>query len=69
MTRFEELAKELNVVITVDENGFYTGLASALARITNDVILSEDEDLFEADWDEQKKIIKGNFLWRFPYMA
>ena len=68
MTRFEELLKELNVESTVDENGFYTKKAEALAREANKIILSDDEKVFNLDWSIQKEMVKERFWSLFPYM-
>ena len=68
MTMFEEFAKELNVNITTDNNGLYTGMCKALAQMVNEVILSDDEAIRLADWEDQKEIIKKNFFKVFPYM-
>lgn len=69
MTMFEELAKEMNVKITTDGNGMYTGMSKALANIATDTILSDDERIFRMNWEEQKEIIKGKFYKVFPYMG
>ena len=68
MTRFEELLKELNVESKVDENGFYTKKAEALAREANKIILSDDEKVFNLDWSIQKEMVKERFWSLFPYM-
>lgn len=68
MTQFEELAKELGVKITIDEKGFYTEYSKALANIVNEIILSDDEKIFNLEWNEQKEIIKRKFYKVFPYM-
>lgn len=69
MTPFEEFAKELNVEITTDKNGFYTKHCKALALMVNAVILSDDENIRNMEWEDQKEIIKQNFFKAFPYMA
>ena len=69
MTKFEELAKELNVEITTDTMGLYTEKCAALAQITTEIILSDDEEIFNIEWEEQKSIIKNEFYRVFPYMA
>lgn len=69
MTMFEEFAKEMKVEITTNQNGMYTGMASALAQAVNEVILSDDETIRTAAWEYQKEIIKKNFYKVFPYMA
>lgn len=68
MTQFEQFANELNVKITVDKIGLYSGMCRALADMTNDVILSDDEAVFNMSWDQQKEIIKERFYRTFPYM-
>lgn len=68
MTRFEELAREIHVGITTNERGIYTGLSAGLAAITTEVILSDDEKVFNMSWDEQKELIKEKFYKTFPYM-
>ncbi len=68
MTYFEEFANELNVKIETDKNGFYTGKCKALAIMTNEVILSDDEEIFNKSWEEQKEIIKESFYKTFPDM-
>ena len=68
MSQFEQFAKELNVKITTDKNGFYTGMCKALAEMTTDVILSEDEKIFRMSWEDQKTMIKEKFFKVFPYM-
>ncbi len=68
MTLFEELAQELGVEITTDRNGVYTGMCAALAAITSDVVLSEDERLFNMLWEDQKEVIAARFYIKFPYM-
>lgn len=69
MTQFEEFAKEMGIEITVGKDGRYTGFASALAVMTNEVILSDDEEIFNLSWEKQKEIIKANFYKVFPYKA
>ena len=66
MTYFEELAQDLGVEITTDENGLYTKRAAALAKITNDVLLSDET--FYLGWNEKRKLIADRFLNVFPYM-
>lgn len=68
MTRFEELAKELGVKITIDHNGLYTGMANGLANIVNGVILSDDDEVFNLNWALQKVLIKDEFYRVYPYM-
>ena len=68
MTDFEVFADELNIKIETDKNGFYTGMCGALASICTEVILSDDETIFNLSWDEQKEIIKEKFYKVFPYM-
>ena len=54
MTDFEAFANELNVKIETDKNGLYTGMCGVLASICTEVILSDDETIFNLSWDEQK---------------
>ena len=68
-TLFEQMASEMGIEITVNENGFYTKKAEALAVIANEVILSDDETIFNLPWEEQKEMIKEKFYSVFPYMA
>lgn len=68
MTMFEEFAKEMNVEITTGKDGQYTGICRALATMTTEVILSDDEEVYEMDWNDQKEIIKEKFYKTFPYM-
>ena len=68
MTDFEVFADELNIKIETDKNGLYTGMCGALASICTEVILSDDETIFNLSWDEQKEIIKEKFYKVFPYM-
>ena len=68
MTEFEKFAQELNVEITHDKIGLYSGLCLALANITTDIILSDDETVFQMGWEEQKELIKDRFFRAFPYM-
>ncbi len=65
MTRFEELANELNHKIQT-KDGFYTGKTEALSKIACDVIL-DDETMYLA-WERQKELIKEKFYKTFPYM-
>ena len=67
MTMFEELTKEMNVKIETDKNGLYVGMCGALASICTDVILSDDETIFNLPWEEQKEIVKEKFYKVFPY--
>lgn len=69
MTDFEVFASKLNVKIETDKNGLYTGMCGALASICTEVILSDDEAVFNLSWDEQKEIIKEKFYKIFPYMS
>lgn len=55
MTDFEAFANELNVKIETDKNGLYTGMCGVLASICTEVILSDDETIFNLSWDEQKE--------------
>ena len=68
MTMFEELTKEMNVKIETDKNGLYVGMCGALASICTEVILSDDESIFNMSWEEQKEIVNGKFYNIFPYM-
>lgn len=68
MTYFEELCKELGVKIQTGERGLYTGMTEALAQITTEVIMSDDDTIFDMDFDDQKKLIKAKFYKVFPYM-
>ena len=68
MTEFEKFAQELNVEITHDRIGLYSGLCLVLANITTDIILSDDEAVFQMSWEEQKELIKERFFRAFPYM-
>lgn len=68
MTIFHEFCNELNVPITVDNRGMYTGMCKALCLMVNDVILSDDEEIFSLPWEDQKKMIKEKFYSVFPYM-
>lgn len=69
MTDFEALATDLNVKIETDKNGLYTGLCGALASICTEVILSDDETIFNLSFGEQKEIIKEKFYKIFPYIS
>ena len=68
MTYFEELAKEMNVNIETDENGLFSGMCGALSSVCTEVILSDNETVFNMPWEEQKGIIKERFYSVFPYM-
>lgn len=68
MTYFEEFANELGVKITTDENGFYTEYCKALAMMTNEIILSDNSNVRNMEWNKQKEIIKQKFFAVFPYM-
>ena len=68
MTKFEEFAKEINVPILKDKYGWYTGITKALANATNEIILSDNDRIFNLDWEEQKEMIKERFYKTFPYM-
>lgn len=68
MTLFEELCKEMGVKVEVGADGLYTGMTAALAIMTNEVILSDDESIFTLNWESQKELIKQNFYKVFPYM-
>lgn len=69
MTMFEEFAMEVIGKVEVGENGLYTKYTHELAIITNDIILSDDEKIFNLSWEEQKELIKKEFYRIFPYMA
>ena len=60
-TEFEQLAYELNVPITLDKHGLYTGLARALAVICVDVIMEADDYNLVAD--EVKRRFRAKFLY------
>ena len=68
MTAFEIFAQEIGVVITTDNNGFYTGLCKALAVMTTEIILSDNDAIFELPWEVQKEMIADKFYKIFPYM-
>lgn len=68
MTQFEQFAQELGVEITYDRIGLYSGMSCALANMTNDIILSDDEAVFNLSWEEQKELIKERFYRTFEYM-
>ena len=65
MTYFEELATEIGVEITTDNNGMYTGYCRALALMVNDVIFSDDENI---TFDDLKKMVSERFFKTFQYM-
>lgn len=67
MTAFEELANELNISLTTDEYGLYSGMARALALVCTDVLL--DPVTRDLDWAEQEPVIKEKFFRKFPYMV
>lgn len=69
MTMFEEFAKEMNVEITTGKDGQYTGICRALATMTTEVILSDDEKVSGMKWSDQKELIKEKFYKTFPYMG
>ena len=69
MTRFEELMKEIGIKPTTDGKGLYTGKAEALGIIANGIILSENETVFNLNWNEKKKLIKEKFYKTFPYLS
>lgn len=68
MTHFEEFAIEVLGKVETDSMGFYTKHTAALANLTNEIILSDDEEIFEMPWEEQKEIIMKNFFATFPYL-
>lgn len=62
MTEFERLCNELEVPITLDDYGLYSGICRALASICCDVIMNgEHKKPIEAE-------IKDWFYAKFPYM-
>lgn len=68
MTTFERLCKEMEITITTDKNGFYTGHCGALSSIVTSVILSDNDAVFSLDWESQKEIIKNEFYKTYPYL-
>ena len=68
MTQFEELAMELIGKVETGARGFYVGRTEALAQMTTEVIMSDDDAIFELGWEDQKEIIKEKFFRVFPYM-
>lgn len=67
MSKFEELANELNIKIERDENNKLCGISKELAAIVGDVILEEDyETLLKRTWQEEKEIIKDRFYKLYP---
>lgn len=68
MTHFEEFAIEVLGKIDIGNDGMYAGLTNALAKIATEVILSDDEEVFNLDWDSQKKLILDKFYGVFPYL-
>lgn len=62
MTEFERLCDELEVPITLDDYGFYSGMCRALASICCDVIWNgEHQTSIGAE-------VKERFYAKFPYM-
>ena len=46
----------------------FSGMLDSNGFISNgDIILSDDETIFNLSWDKQKEIIKENFYRIFPY--
>jgi len=68
MTLFEQFAVDIIGKVETDSQGLYTKHTNSLACITNDVILSDDEQIFNLSWEEQKKIIAARFYSVYPYM-
>lgn len=71
MTEFEIFATELGIKITTENTGKqirYTGMTEALYNMTCEVICSDDEQIRNAKWENQKEIIKKSFYKAFPYM-
>lgn len=68
MTQFEELAMELIGKVETGARGLYVGRTEALAKMTTEVIMSDDDAIFGLDWAEQKEIIKSKFYKVFPYL-
>ena len=68
MTMFEEFAIEVLGKVEIGENGLYKGYTNSLAIITNNIILSDDDEIFNLSWEDQKEIIKNEFYRIFPYL-
>lgn len=68
MTIFEQFAMELIGKVETGADGLYTGRTRALAEMVNAVILSDDEKIRRATWDEQRDMITEMFYKTFPYM-
>ena len=68
MTAFEQLAMSLIGTVETGADGMYTGRTRALAEMVNAVILSDDEKIRRATWDEQREMIKAEFYKVFPYL-
>lgn len=68
MTFFEIFATEVIGKVEKDGRGFYTGKTKALAQMTNEVILSDNDEIADLSWEAQQEIIKKNFYKVFPYM-
>ena len=67
MTMFEEFAQEMGIKITLNKRGLFDGMSAVLARMTNDIILSDDEKVFNLPWEQQKEMIREKFYKVFPY--
>lgn len=68
MTLFEQFAMDTIGKVEIGEDGLYEKHTASLATITNDIILSDDEAIFEMPWEEQKKLIKEEFFGIYPYL-
>ncbi len=69
MTMFEEFATEVIGKVETNADGMYTKYTHELAIITNDIILSDDEEIFNLPWEDQKELIKKEFYRMFPYLV
>ena len=67
-TIFEQFAMDLIGTVETGADGIYTGRTRALAEMVNAVILSDDEKIRRATWDEQREMIKAEFYKVFPYL-
>jgi len=68
MTIFEQLATDLIGTVETGADGMYTGRTRALAETVNAVILSDDEKIRRATWEEQRAMITAEFYRVFPYL-
>lgn len=68
MTIFEQLAMDLIGTVETGADGMYTGRTRALAEMVNAVILSDNEKIRCATWEEQRAMITANFYKVFPYL-